>query len=306
MPVDFNYLQNYARAALLPLALTYTRRHYNRMAYTYRRKTWRYGRIGRMNRYSSRYRRTPFRRKTVTRSRGFKKRKRFSPRVQRAQIGRPVGTSTSRTQLLTISPTGSTSRNFNLETTPLTNIIQAGTVDELMSGRLSNAIYVSGFKICMQVNSIVNATRREPIVFNFAIVSSKRAITPLSANFLRGEGTETGVDLSINRTGLELACMPINTDLYSILLHKRIKLWQVPDANAIPTNTPKASKGPYHWWVPLRRQLTFEDGATTANDNVYIVHWADYVDTPASSPTVANLYDMQARCITYYRNMMAN
>lgn len=279
--------------------------------------------LGRYNRRTLPWRPMPYRRSYYRPMRRMRRRRRtgyyrprrrvrrtrrnFSIARQRRQIGRPVGVGSSRTQILNEIPTNSSSRNFNLVSTPLTEITQAGSAAEICVGRLSNKVFVSGFRICMQVNlkdSVSATVKREPFVFNFAVVSAKRGGAPTATNFLRGEGEESGINLDTQRNGMQLACASINTDLYSILMHKRIKLWNQTQSSLTNDRARMLNWGPNEFWIPLRRQLTFEDQSSSANDNIYIVHWGDFADTQAFAASVTSAYDMQLRVITYYRNMI--
>lgn len=226
----------------------------------------------------------------------------FSIRQQRSQIGLPKNKATSRTHVNTEPPSGSTSRLFNLSLN-LTDVPATGTPDQTTTGRISNRIYISGFKLCVQCNLLAQAGNRAPFVFNFAVVSAKRQATPSSANFLRGHNQEEGIDLDTARSGLQLSCAEINTDLYSVLLHKRIRLYNYNTTDT-PNNARYANYGPTHIWVPLKRQISFENAGATPNTGVYLVHWGDYCDTPNLGGTLANSYDFQCRAITYFRNLV--
>lgn len=252
---------------------------------------------------------SPYNMRMIRRAQGTKKKSyRQHVNSQRLAIGKTPGTKTSRTNVLEQSPSGSSSRTLYVSTVPITDVYMSGTVDpdKIAAGRLSNHIFISGFKLDWQVNLKQPVGVIEPVVFNIAVISNKYAPTISSANFFRGHGTEIGLDFSNSRTGFDFATMSINTDQYNVLLHKRVKLWpqSYPFSGVIPERSPYMNAGPNKQWIPLKRQISFEDGTAGSNDDIYIVHWADYVDTTASTAGSANLYDLQYRCVTYYRNML--
>lgn len=231
----------------------------------------------------------------------------YNVKREQRQIGQEVGRGTSRTNLLTQTPSGTASRLFQTSAAALTQIYLSGvTAEDLTVGRLSNKVFISGFAIHMQCSIKTGpANQTDPLVFNFAVVSRKNGGTPTATNFLRGEGTEAGVDLDTARSGLELATMAINANEYNVLFHKRYKLSSMNTGSTVQASSAKEMNvGPQRIWVPLNRQITYEDGDSTSHDSIWIVHWADYTDSAAAAASVANTYNLQYRAITYYRNMM--
>jgi len=300
--VNYQRLRTYATTALVGHAINSARRQYTARMPVYRKRTWRYG-ARKVNMRSKK-------RRMMSRTPARRRRRAFSIRTQRSQVGRPVGAGASRTQLVEVDDNIQTRSLTGIGSIPLTLINNSTTLsyDSLCQGRISNRVYISGFQInmSMEVHStvITNPPKNSPLVVNVAVVVPKNQAGVSVNNFFRGHGNETGIDFASARSGLALATLPINTDLYSILYHKRFKLWEMYQSGMRPDS---AKLGSTHRkiWVPLKRMITFEDGTSGANDNAYVIYWCDYLSTPASGTSVLGALNFRYRAITYYRNIMS-
>lgn len=243
-------------------------------------------------------RRTSRPRKKVTRKRTFKRR-------QRLEIGESKTHLSSQTHVFLEPGTGSSSRLLNLGA-DLTDIPAMGGAATIVQPnyRLNNRIMIGGFKICYMVNMIRAVATRIPFVFHFAIVMRKAGgQTPTSNNFLGGAGAEEGIDLDLARNGMEMACCPINTDQYAILLHHRIKLYDSQISNDAADRAPFTSRMK-EVYVPLKRQITYDSATSLANERIFIVHWGDYATSTSGISSLANVYDLRYRAITYFKNIV--
>jgi len=222
---------------------------------------------------------------------GARKKARFSPRM----IGMPNSASTSKTSQINLETAvnRSTRTLYQLD---LTQLAQGPRIND----RLRQHAKITGFKICMEVRNFSNL----PTYFNVAVISPKQTTndTVEATNFFRNNTDARSMDFSINRTGLEFHCCPINSDDYTILRHKRYVL----TTSSAPTSNYNRQYGTsfvtLKMWVPLRRQARYLPGeSSTATDGrVFHVFWFDQFQNPAGTAATA-VATTSSRVITYFR-----
>lgn len=167
-----------------------------------------------------------------------------------------------------------------------------------------NIAFVSGFKLCLELRNL-NA---EALNINVAVVSPKKAQNVTVANFFRGFSNERGADF--DNAGLsanDYKCRPINADLYSILMHKRINL------NGIaPISTKKeygATYGYLDTYIKLGRQLRFERTAVNVElctTPIFLIMWCDVVGRLPSQGAIQEPvpgFAMQRKVNCYFKHV---
>lgn len=233
----------------------------------------------------------------------WRKRRRSGYRASkkaRFGIGERVGSSNSK-QVVQQRDTGFTplpSRTLNI--TNLTGTDQ-GTANNRQD-RQSTIINCRGFKICMAVRNNIGAT---PMYYNVAVISPKNAGDVTPQNFFRGTGTlSRGLDFDNDRTPLEFHCLPINTDKFYVLKHKRYRLGPENRNNQVYNDQKMNNFMNIDWYVRLKRQLRYDDPDANfpIDGSVYLVQWCDTYDATAGlAPTAAAMQIMQ-RHIMYFRD----
>lgn len=217
----------------------------------------------------------------------------------KTHIGENNGTTTTKAfiQLNSNALNNSSRTLYTLNLTAL----QQGTE---INNRLRQHSNIRGFKICMEISNTTN----NPIYFNIAVIAPKRVAdttvdTLPTANFFRAQGTSRSQDFSNALTGLEFHCLPINTDDYTVLKHRR----QVLTTYAQPSTSWNRQYGSsftnINWYIPLKRQsryLQTEGRAGPTDGAVYLAYWfATYGSASGTASIIIG--NVTTRCVTYYR-----
>lgn len=262
----------------------------------------------------------PLYRKYSPRRRLSVKRKRsaYGARKRARVIGYPKGASTAQNNQLARDLGAIPLESKRIYSIELTRI---GRSSQGETDRRSLAMYISGFKICMCLRN----ERSDVSYFNWAIVTYKNDIldsekfNPGVSNdgvvgqtvvgFFRDQGTAansraTGMDDL--KTGMELHCLPINTDLYKILRHKRYKLGSNQTGKPGGANN-NGSTGSnmimINRWIPLKRQVRYSAAdALTCQQPIFLIMWCS-THLEAGGTVPIECVSRQLRAITYFRNM---
>jgi hypothetical protein len=119
-----------------------------------------------------------------------------------------------------------------LYTTDLTNIGQGDAINQ----RDRHTVELMGVKLCMELTALSN----NPLYVNVAVVHLKNTDAPLNQDFFRSSGGPTrGTDFNESLNSNEFHSLPMNTDKFVVLSHKRYRLnggvpqFPGPDINTI-------------------------------------------------------------------------
>jgi len=223
-----------------------------------------------------------------------KKQRLFSPR----NVGESNGFTTCKSH--SISNTDLTARDTRtLYTSSLCEIPKGTEINE----RMRKHVNLRGFKVCFELLNL----QTDPLYLNIAVIAPKATnnqSSPSTTDFFRDTSANRARDFDIALSGLEFHCLPINTDDYVVLKHKRFRLGPAPatGASTITQNNSNNYKN-VDWYVRLNRQVRWnqpEDDKPTDGD-VYVVHWADKMFASAASAQVSSAYGVTKRFVTYFR-----
>jgi len=158
--------------------------------------------------------------------------------------------------------------------------------------RLRDTINFNGVRLCMELQN----TLFTPLYVNVACISSKDGSVPIVANFFRASDGSRSKNFSTALSGNELHCLPINTDIYAVHMHKRFLL---PAANG-NTGLPYRFNKRY---IKIKRKIRFEGAGSTqvADGNLYLVHWGAQFGKPTTSVTPATSYTFGCEAVCYFR-----
>lgn len=226
-----------------------------------------------------------------------KKRSRFSTR----NVGEPIG-SVGAKKFNCVDNTTGTFATRTLHTTNLTAIPPATSNTDNRDSRERTIVNLRGFKLCMHVR---NAQNNQVLLLNLAILAPKVTSAAVgTSDFFRGVGNTRSLDFNpTNLSALDFHCRPVNTDLYTILWHKRIKINPATDSATIQLAS-KASFVALHKYIKVKRQLRFEDISNTngpVDGNIFFVHWADNALNTTGAAPVSSAYNMHQWFLTYFR-----
>ena len=220
-----------------------------------------------------------------------RKKARFSTRM----IGMPNNSTTAKATIIN-NETLVVRNTRTLYILDLTQLAQGIALNQ----RLRQHSKISGFKICMEVNS----TRNNPLYFNMAVISPKQTTNDSveATNFFRNNTDARSMDFSIARTGMEFHCCPINTDDYTILKHRRRVLTTTGAPTGIYNRQYGSSWINVEEYIRLKRQVRYLPGeSSTATDGrVFHVFWFDNWGA-AGGTAAAACASVSSRVTTYFR-----
>lgn len=181
-----------------------------------------------------------------------------------------------------------------------------------INDRRRNTIVVTGFKISYMYQNNVN----EPMYCNIAIVNPKNANSSVMSvdGFFRDYNLSRDVNFSTGLSAMELHNLPISTDKYRILAHKRHIIMPAGLlATSMPTgafaNVAVNASGPVNMvagnmWVPLKRQLQFNDDTDdNCEHKCFYVVWFDKVTASKTDPALTNVVRGNVHAVTYFNEV---
>lgn len=226
--------------------------------------------------------------------RAWRARKKRKAQFSRKNIGEPIGSSNAKADLVVnVIPGQFDSRT--LITHNLTEIPEGTTTDT----RIRKIINLRGFKICAEFSN----TQTIPLYLNVAVLSPKQKSTVDGNDFFRDDGSDDNRAQnfsSITLNSLQFHCLPINTDDYIILKHRRYKLNPVPNGTTFAAQNGKNYMN-IDWWIPLKRQLRYDTlSGGPENGTVHLVYWcARFGDNLSGVQT--NACQRTVRATAYFR-----
>lgn len=220
------------------------------------------------------------------------RRNKFSPK----SIGENVGSSNTKQV--------AARANFNmlgwtLYTQDLTFIARGATLSE----RQREVVNLRGFKIDAMFRTITQSTGSglpSDIYFlNVAVIAphERKATSEYPTEFFRTRDSTDTRDTNFASTlgSIDLHTLPINTDKWTVLKHKRYKMPTF--ASGIPGWTQNIDM-----YIPLNRQLTYSGtAAETCNTPVYFAYWVCRGYSSAQVDATVQFTDVQYRTTTFFR-----
>ena len=227
-----------------------------------------------------------------------RKRQAFS----KSRIGEPVGTSSSKQYHIASDQIQFATRS--LEFLLLTDFPKQTSAQEV-NARERDIVNCRGIRICMLFRNLV----ANALFLNVAVVYKKDNGTPDTDNFFRSKTLNTrSQNFDTTLTGLEFHCLPINTDEYVILRHKRYKLLQ--KSNGVNAGNEQDNRGSsmlnLKWYIKMRRQFRFDDFNPRPIDGaVHLVYWCDTCISGGGSPSSPLACELTRSVVTYAREPQA-
>lgn len=290
-----NYIAKRLQDRFTPTEMPYKRR---RIAYrgprSFRRVRRRRGYYGRRRR--GKMRRRSYRRRTY-------------------RIGLPMNMGVSkRTVVQLFSAVNFDSRTLysrDLTGIPLTTV---NAIDE----RQREIINVSGFKIQGSMRNRLN-NQQGPQLVHFAVLCNVANIAAEcvpavqddsvpNTNFFRGSSGTRAIDFGTGLSGIQLHTLKINKDNYVVLKRRTFKLaTQASDQNTQAQQgdqytTPTVKN--FKWWIPLRRQVRYDNSLYATQGRCFIVWWSDLMHGRASGATPQGAaFSLDMENITYWREV---
>lgn len=184
----------------------------------------------------------------------------------------------------------------------LVEIPKQTSLDEL-NYRARDIANVRGAKICWTFQNLLV----EPLFLNFAIIVQRNpnVSNDLTQEFFRGAtANKRGIDFGTGLNGNEMHCLPINTDRFIVLMHKR---WTLAPKDQATNNAfwkgSACSYFSFQHYFRLKRQMAFDETVTTAEGRTpKIVWWCCPFTAVQSQPVTPTCLSVQRRIVTYFRD----
>lgn len=179
------------------------------------------------------------------------------------------------------------------------NQIEKATDNEL-DRRIRDSVYIKGFKCCMEFENNLN----RPMYFHSAIVYDKRSndgttIVTTDDFFRSRQGNERSVDFSTALSSLEFRCLPLNTDRFSVLRHKRFFLTPVNSGAGFTAASGKNYKL-YEDYIRLKKLVRWNDNQ--AQSKIWWLQWFDYYGRVGGDPAEVGGATMTRMCTMYFKD----
>lgn len=221
-------------------------------------------------------------------------RARFSPE----SIGLPKGISTCKNTTYTanVEPT-----MWSAAAAQITNCSKGTGISQ----RLTNSIDCSGVKVEMFIRN-KNTTQGTPAgipsdqyQYNVAVLAPMAAIAINENDFFRSvtNADSRTIDFATAVSSMDLHTLPINTDKFTVLAHKRFRL-------SNPSNPGGGTwKKDLNFYIPVNRQLTYTgEGFDTCQNPIFLVYWVSKMFRPnGDGSTGFPVADMAIRATMFFR-----
>lgn len=222
------------------------------------------------------------------------------PKTKLARVGETKGSSTSkktetiRTDLLLLDL-----RNLYVDDEVLNVDEEVNSFSDIT--RMTKQIYCSGFKCCYSIINLYD----EPIYFHLAVANIKSLYTgATSQDFFRdeGRGNKRASHFDTSLSGMDMHCLPINTDKFNVLMHKKMilgKKHDISDYNSLG----RANYTQGDFWLDIKRQIRFDgEGNTQFNtDKLMLLYWCTPVDAATDAPVLTDMVKFSKRVVAYWR-----
>lgn len=179
-----------------------------------------------------------------------------------------------------------------------------GTIE--INDRIRNVINVRGVRLQMNLRNEL----ADPLTVNVAVLSIKdwygwdvSGTGPVTENLFRGYADQRGVGMTNLLCNLEYSHNALNTDLFTVLKHKRYLLAPIGENNSTYKST-KSSYRKLDWYIPLRRQVRFDSNTDIepVNGQLFWVVWCDKFLTKSEVAGTTDALAKQVRSILYFKD----
>jgi len=173
-----------------------------------------------------------------------------------------------------------------------------------INDRERQLVNIRGCKMCMQFTN----TSNDNLYLNVALIAFKGGSQEASistTDFFRAEGgLARSVNFDTTLDACEFHTLPINTDKYAVFQHKR---YQLIPGSAVGGNKVALTGRNYmtlDWYRKINRQFRFDNatGNQPEDGQVWLVHWADKMDSESGQVVEVGQYTAKVRVISYFKD----
>lgn len=216
-------------------------------------------------------------------------------RIGMGRIGQARGVARAkRTETETLT-NGSASTRV-LYNDEITNIPKT-TVNDI-DARQRDVVRLSGFKMCFEIKNNDSV----PLLCNYAVVYDKQnGETVSTSDFFRSNGgNERAKDFSVLLNSYEFHCLPLNTDRFTVLWHRRFVLAPNPAvASTGFTGENRNNWKTFEKYVKLKKHITFEGGV--AQSKLWLLRWYDKFQQASGGAITINIANVDHHVMAYWR-----
>lgn len=165
-----------------------------------------------------------------------------------------------------------------------------------MNRRNLDHLFYRGFTYHMQIR---NNSALAPLTVNVAVVSPKAGVSVVSNEFFRSpDSGERGVSFSTALSNIEMHSNAINTDLYTVIRHKRYTIGIAQTGTAYtPVNRNWLNIKKH---IKIHRQLRYSQ-AGVCTTPIFLLCWMDQLMSPGGTVgTAGNAASFQLQVIAHF------
>lgn len=219
-----------------------------------------------------------------------------SLRRTRMKIGEKIGTDSARKTLQSVTdPTLFDSRT--LYSLDITNVDQGTQINQRLRG-IQN---IRGFQLRINYRNAFNV----PAILHVAVLNPKKSATVSTDGFFRDYATSRDVNFSTGLSSVQMNHLPISTDQYNILMHKRFRLIAAEPTTATQFDYNYGSNvKEFRRYVRLNRQVRFNDDSTpdAETGRCFLVTWFEQTFGAAGTTAQVGKIEIQQMVTTYHRS----
>ena len=186
---------------------------------------------------------------------------------------------------------------------PLANIDRQTAFTQL-DRRERDLVNIRGFKICLHMRNNTLTTR---VHFHVALLCPKEGLTVQITDFFRGNGAaDRNIDFNTVQTNfLTTYCNGINTDLYTILFHKRYTIDYNNDTGVGLFGKRQNNYVFFHKYVKMKRQMRYDGTNATPESNPPILMlWYDDYNRGTGAAASTGAIELSTHIVTYWRDAL--
>jgi len=179
----------------------------------------------------------------------------------------------------------------------------AKTSTNEINKRQRDIINLRGLEWRLDLTTIANTAA--DLIVNYAIISPKHgayvrdSATPTNVkvdDFFRGYSLTRATNFSAGLSSNFLANGVINSDIFTVLMHKKVQMGSNTARNTTPTS--RSLKG----YLPIKRQIRYDDGTkSSCNSPIFFVAWQTPVATLDIDTSVGVGCKIQFERIIYFK-----
>lgn len=185
--------------------------------------------------------------------------------------------------------------NKQLYTKAIIEIEKNVAADEAINKRARDVILHKGSKLCFTVKNVTQTT----VYFNWAVVIPKASNTINAVDFLRGNTVERDVAIDNSMTSLDVKCLPINTDLYNVVMTRRLQI--APDSDKSASVNEGRDFRVIEKYLKTNRKIYFNGSASTPLQNMHMVWWCDFYGSPTGSQSTP--VQIEWKIVDYFQDV---